>query len=80
MRTTENGLFTIDDWISPEDPLLSRSRKTLENQLNLGSDRTELLEVQLKEARALASESDKKYDEVSDERRSYSGQTFTDSF
>jgi hypothetical protein len=37
----------------------------LENQLNLGSDRTEILEVQLKEARALAAESDKKYDEVS---------------
>lgn len=36
----------------------------LENQLNLGSDRTEILEVQLKEARALAAESDKKYDEV----------------
>ncbi len=42
-----------------------RSRKTLENQLNLGSDRTEILEVQLKEARALAAESDRKYDEVS---------------
>jgi hypothetical protein len=37
----------------------------LENQLNLGSDRTEALELQLKEARALAAESDKKYDEVS---------------
>jgi hypothetical protein len=37
----------------------------LENQLNLGSDRTETLEVQLKEARTLAAESDKKYDEVS---------------
>lgn len=36
----------------------------LENQLNLGSDRTEVLEAQLKEARSLASESDKKYDEV----------------
>ena len=36
----------------------------LENQLNLGSDRTELLEIQLKEARALANESDRKYDEV----------------
>lgn len=36
----------------------------LENQLNLGSDRTELLEIQLKEAKALASESDRKYDEV----------------
>ena len=36
----------------------------LENQLNLGTDRTEILEVQLKEARALATESDKKYDEV----------------
>ena len=36
----------------------------LENQLNLGSDRTELLEIQLKEARTLAAESDKKYDEV----------------
>lgn len=36
----------------------------LENQLNLGSDRTELLEIQLKEARTLATESDKKYDEV----------------
>lgn len=36
----------------------------LENQLNLGSDRTEMLEIQLKEARALAAESDKKYDEV----------------
>lgn len=32
--------------------------------MNLGSDRTEILEVQLKEARALATESDKKYDEV----------------
>ncbi|CAF4398056.1 unnamed protein product, partial [Adineta steineri] len=41
-----------------------RSRKMLENQLNLGSDRTEILEVQLKEARTLAAESDKKYDEV----------------
>lgn len=37
----------------------------LENQLNLGSDRTEILEMQLKEARGLAAESDKKYDEVS---------------
>ena len=37
----------------------------LENQLNLGSDRTETLETQLKEARTLAAESDKKYDEVS---------------
>lgn len=41
-----------------------RSRKMLENQLNLGSDRTESLELHLKEARALAAESDKKYDEV----------------
>ena len=32
--------------------------------MNLGSDRSELLEIQLKEARALATESDKKYDEV----------------
>ncbi len=45
--------------------MIFRSRKTLENQLNLGSDRTEVLEVQLKEARALAAESDRKYDEVS---------------
>ena len=37
----------------------------LENQLNLGSDRTESLETQLKEARTLAAESDKKFDEVS---------------
>lgn len=42
-----------------------RSRKMLENQLNLGSDRTENLESQLKEARTLAAESDRKYDEVS---------------
>jgi len=37
----------------------------LENQLNLGSDRTETLETQLKEARTLATESDRKYEEVS---------------
>ena len=37
----------------------------LENQLNLGSDRTETLETQLKEARTLAAESDRKFDEVS---------------
>lgn len=43
----------------------SRSRKMLENQLNLGTDRTESLETQLKEARTLAAESDKKFDEVS---------------
>lgn len=43
---------------------MRRTRKMLENQLNLGSDRTEMLEIQLKEARALATESDKKYDEV----------------
>jgi len=36
----------------------------LENQLNLGTDRTEMLEIQLKEARRLATESDKKYEEV----------------
>ena len=46
------------------DWMMSRTRKMLENQLNLGSDRTEMLEIQLKEARALATESDKKYDEV----------------
>lgn len=59
---------------------VSRSRKTLENQLNLGSDRSELLEVQLKEARALASESDKKYDEVSEERLWYIHHTRIESF
>jgi len=41
-----------------------RTRKMLENQLNLGTDRTEMLEIQLKEARRLATESDKKYEEV----------------
>ena len=44
---------------------MCRSRKMLENQLNLGSDRTETLETQLKEARTLAAESDRKFDEVS---------------
>jgi hypothetical protein len=59
----ENGLF-VQIFVFILNAF-SRSRKMLENQLNLGSDRTEILEVQLKEARALAAESDKKYDEVS---------------
>ena len=41
-----------------------RVRKLMESRLNHDSDRVELLEKQLKEARDLAAESDRKFEEV----------------
>ena len=39
-------------------------RKTLENRTNMEDDRISLLETQLAQARLIAEESDKKYEEV----------------
>lgn len=44
---------------------MSRSiRKTLENRSNMEDDRISQLEEQLQQARLIAEETDKKYDEV----------------
>lgn len=42
----------------------NRVRKLMETRLNHDSDRLELLEKQLREARELAAESDRKFEEV----------------
>lgn len=42
-----------------------RIRKALENRTNMEDDRISLLETQLGQARLIAEESDKKYEEVS---------------
>jgi tropomyosin 1 len=44
---------------------LKRVRKIMETRLNHDSDRVETLERQLREARELAAESDRKFEEVS---------------
>lgn len=41
-----------------------RIRKTLENKTNMEDDRISFLETQLAQARKIAEESDKKYEEV----------------
>ena len=43
---------------------LKRVRKIMETRLNHDSDRVETLERQLREARELAAESDRKFEEV----------------
>ncbi len=44
--------------------MIHRIRKTLENRTNMEDDRISLLETQLSQARLIAEESDKKYEEV----------------
>lgn len=46
--------------------ILVRARKVLENRSLADEERMDALENQLKEARFLAEEADKKYDEVND--------------
>ena len=46
------------------DFIVCSIRKTLENRSNMEDDRIALLEEQLQQARLIAEETDKKYDEV----------------
>lgn len=46
------------------DPALTRIRKALENRTNMEDDRVAILEAQLSQAKLIAEESDKKYEEV----------------
>ena len=43
---------------------MNRIRKTLENRTNMEDERISVLETQLAQARLIAEESDKKYEEV----------------
>lgn len=43
---------------------LTRIRKALENRTNMEDDRVAILEAQLSQAKLIAEESDKKYEEV----------------
>lgn len=45
-------------------PALTRIRKALENRTNMEDDRVAILEAQLSQAKLIAEESDKKYEEV----------------
>lgn len=45
-------------------PALTRIRKALENRTNMEDDRVAILEAQLAQAKLIAEESDKKYEEV----------------
>lgn len=45
-------------------PVLTRIRKALENRTNMEDDRVAILEAQLSQAKLIAEESDKKYEEV----------------
>ena len=48
-------------------PALTRIRKALENRTNMEDDRVAILEAQLAQAKLIAEESDKKYEEVINE-------------
>ncbi len=50
--------------VNSNDYDYKRVRKIMESRLNHDSDRMETLERQLKEAKELASEADRKYEEV----------------
>ena len=52
--------------ITPHEPLVChRIRKALENKSNMEDDRVAILEAQLAQAKLIAEEADKKYEEVS---------------
>lgn len=53
----ENKIFPI--WLT-----LQRIRKALENRTNMEDDRVAILEAQLSQAKLIAEEADKKYEEV----------------
>ena len=46
------------------NPLIPRIRKALENKSNMEDDRVAILEAQLAQAKLIAEEADKKYEEV----------------
>ncbi len=48
--------------------VVCRIRKALENRANMEDDRTALLETQLAQAKQIAEEADRKYEEVSEVR------------
>ena len=48
---------------------MSRIRKALENKSNMEDDRVAILEAQLAQAKLIAEEADKKYEEVDQKRQ-----------
>lgn len=59
-------LLSNHEYFSKYESIINRQRKILENRSLADEERMDALENQLKEARFLAEEADKKYDEVMD--------------
>lgn len=55
---------TIDSLLKIDERSIIRIRKALENRTNMEDDRVSLLEQQLAQAKLIAEEADKKYEEV----------------
>lgn len=58
-------LSTTTNWfLKIHEQSITRIRKALENRTNMEDDRVSLLEQQLAQAKLIAEEADKKYEEV----------------
>lgn len=55
---------TINSFLKIDERSIVRIRKALENRTNMEDDRVSLLEQQLAQAKLIAEEADKKYEEV----------------
>jgi len=59
---------TIISFLKIDERSIVRIRKALENRTNMEDDRVSLLEQQLAQAKLIAEEADKKYEEVGHQR------------
>lgn len=59
---------TINLFLKIDERSIIRIRKALENRTNMEDDRVSLLEQQLAQAKLIAEEADKKYEEVGHQR------------
>lgn len=59
---------TINSFLKIDERSIIRIRKALENRTNMEDDRVSLLEQQLAQAKLIAEEADKKYEEVGHQR------------
>jgi len=59
---------TINSFLKIDERSIVRIRKALENRTNMEDDRVSLLEQQLAQAKLIAEEADKKYEEVGHQR------------
>lgn len=60
--------MTINPFLKIDERSIIRIRKALENRTNMEDDRVSLLEQQLAQAKLIAEEADKKYEEVGHQR------------